>query len=623
MSENNGKIKVDGKTYDIVTLDFETYYSKDYTLSGKMNMSEYIRDDQFHVHGVGIKVRNNKTKWYDKGIVTALHDIDWSKSALLCHNTQFDGFILSEIYGITPAFYLDTLPMARGAHGHHTRHDLDTIAKLHGLGGKVKRHALADTKGKETLTQQESDALGEYCVDDVDDTYSIFWKMIDYIPEPELRLIHITTRMFCDPILEVDYERAQQELRTEMGIKAESLLNCGATAEQLLSNAKFAELLAEALGNELLIPKKISLATGKVTYAFSKADLEFKKLLNHPDEKVRKLVDARMRIKSTIGETRAIRLLEAGKDGRKLPVALNYSGAHTHRWSGGNKMNLQNLKRGGELRRSILAPEGHAIVVADSSQIEARVLAWLAGQMDILNAFASKQDVYKLMASSIYGVPVDQVTSDQRFIGKVCVLGLGYGMGATKLQLTLAQGIMGPPVNLDLIECKRIVNLYRAKNDKITDLWKKMSGVIASMATGVNGEIGPMRYGKYYIMLPNEMFLQYPDLQTEITETMFGTQASESSYLARGGRSRIYGGLLTENVVQALARCIIAEQLLAIEDMGYRAVTTTHDEIVVVCPVDKADKCLEDMLHAMSTPPDWAPGIPLAAEGGWDLNYSK
>jgi len=621
MGVENGRLEIGSQKYQIVTLDFETYYDKNYTLSGKINTSEYIRDSRFHIHGVGIKIGNGETKWYTgKNIGLALREIDWAKSAMLAHNTAFDGFICSHVFGIKPAFYLDTLSMARAAHGHHMRHDLDTVAKAHGFAGKVKRSALADTKGKQQLTPKEEAALGGYCVDDVEDTYKIFWKLHDHIPDEELRLIDMTQRMFSDPVLRIDIPRVQEELEKEVGGKVAALLRSGASVEELMSNEKFAQLLKAAGIGQL--PMKISPSTGLLTYAFAKSDLGFQKLLTHANPKVAALAAARLKIKSTIGETRAVRFLEAGKDNMCLPILLNYSGAHTHRWSGGNKMNLQNLKRGGELRRSILAPKGHVIVVADSAQIEARVLAWLAKQMDIVNAFANKDDVYKLMASIIYGVPVDKVTKDQRFIGKICVLGLGYGMGAVKLQQTLKQGTMGPPVEISLEECKRIVSIYRSRNYKIKNLWKIMDGIIASMLAGSSGEFGPITYGKGYIQLPNGLFLQYYGLHGEAEVRYDDLVVTEATYLTRNGRTKIYGGLLTENVVQALARCIIAEQMLKISSK-YRIVTMTHDEIVVVCPKKDAKKCLDFMLDMMSTPPEWAPDLPLAAEGGFDDCYSK
>lgn len=621
MSLENGYIEIAGKKYQIVTLDFETFYGKDYTLSGKINTSEYVRDDRFHAHGVGLKIGTGKTLWYTgANIALALKAIDWSKSALLGHNAAFDGFICSHHYDILPAFYLDTLSMARAAHGHHMRHGLDDVAKAHGLKGKEKKDALIKTKDKLVLTQQEIRQLGGYCVDDVDDTYRVFWKLYDSIPDDELRLIDLTIRMFCDPVLLVDIPRVQAELEAEVGAKAAAVLKSGVTPEELMSNDKFAQLL-RAAGADL--PMKVSPSTGKQTYAFAKSDLDFQDLMRNGNPKVRALCEARLKVKSTIGETRAARFLEAGKDGMKLPILLNYSGAHTHRWSGANKMNLQNLKRGGELRRSILAPKDHVIVVADSAQIEARVLAWLAQQMDIVTAFANKDDVYKLMASAIYNKPVELIDKDERFIGKICVLGLGYGMGAVKLQQTLKQGTMGPSVEISLDECKRIVSIYRSKNHKIAQLWKEMDAILSAMLVGASGEFGPLKYGKNYIQLPNGLFLQYHGMHGEAQERGDNLVTTEVSYLTRHGRAKIYGGLLSENVVQALARCIVAEQMLRISDMGYRVVTMTHDEIVVVCHKKKADRCLADMLAVMSTPPDWAAGLPLGAEGGYDVCYSK
>ncbi len=298
-----------------------------------------------------------------------------------------------------------------------------------------------------------------------------------------------------------------------------------------------------------------------------------------------------------------------------------------HRFVANGKLvsncNLQNLKRGGELRRSILAPKGHVVVVADSAQIEARVLAWLAQQMDIVNAFATKQDVYKLMASVIYNVPVEDVTKDQRFIGKICVLGLGYGMGPQKLQQTLKQGTMGPPVDISEDECRRIVGIYRQKNWKIKAFWKKMDQVITNMTLGIESKEGPLEVGKGFIRLPNGMFLQYFGLHGTAEITRDDLVMTETTYLTRTGRTKLYGGLLTENVVQALSRIIIAEQMLKIHDAGYRLVTMAHDEIVIIAKKKDAKKALDFMIKTMSTPPDWAPDLPLAAEGGYATNYSK
>ena len=618
MSRTKGVIEVGKKRYPIVTLDFETYYGKNYTLSGKLNTSEYVRDARFKAHGVGIKHGCGKTKWYTgKNIPLALKEIDWSNKALLCHNTPFDGFILSHHYGIKPAFVLDTLAMSRAIHGHTVRHDLDSLAKRHGRAGKVKRSALANTKDKVDLTKAETAALGGYCVDDTNDTYDLFWDMYDHMPDSELRLVDITTKMFTDPVLKIDVPRIEVELDKEIGGKIAALLTSGATAEDLLSNDKFAVLLAAAGAR---VPRKVSPTTGKVAFAFAKTDEGMKLLLDSDNPRIKALANARLKLKSTIGETRAVRFIEAGKDDMPFPILLNYSGAHTHRWSGGNKMNLQNLPRGGELRKAILAPAGWAVVVADSAQIEARVLAWLAKQMDIVTAFQGKRDLYSEFASLIYGRTITKADAKERHVGKVCILGLGYGMGPDKLQGTLKAGALGgPPIEMSRAQCVKIVNIYRQRNANIVRLWKDMDNLLGAMSISGTGNYGPLTFGKNFIQLPSELFLHYPGL----TGVPHHSGSVDFNYMSRYGFNKIYGGLLTENVVQALARVIIGDQILAVADAGYRVVSMTHDEIIAIAPIKQADKCLKDMIKIMSTPPAWAPGLPLAAEGGWDINYSK
>ena len=612
-------LQINGQNYQIVTLDFETFYSQDYTLSGKdMNTSEYVRDPRFHAHGVGIKIGSGRTKWYTgKNIRLALEAIDWTRSAMLCHHTQFDAFICSHHYGIIAAFYLCTLSMSRAVHGHHVAHTLDALAKRHGLAGKVLSAALVATKGKMQLTPQEERDLGAYTVNDCDDCAAAFHAMYSHFPDDELRLVDLTIRMFVRPLLYVDIPRVEAELAKEVGAKAEALKLSGANPSDLMSNQKFAKLL-EAAGATL--PMKVSPSTGEMTYAFAKSDLEFQELAKSPNKKIAALCAARLRTKSTIGETRAVRFLEAGKDDMQLPIYLNYYGAHTGRWSGGNKLNLQNLPRGGELRRAILAAMGYAIVVADSSQIEARVLAWLAGEEWLVDAFRAGRDIYSEFASEIYGRTVTKENKLERFVGKVSILGLGYGMGATKFDLTLRQGSMGPPVTLPDDMPAEIVQLYRRRNPKIVALWRKMDYIIFCMATGIEGTFGPLSYGKGYIRLPNGMFLLYQDLQGTYDDR---GRLTDASYANRRGRSKIYGGLLTENVVQALARVIIGEQMLAVDDAKIPIVTMSHDEIVALARLNQAEKVYQKMLKIMSTPPVWGRDIPLAAEGGWDVNYSK
>ena len=630
MSLSAGRLSINGADLTVVTVDFETYYDPDYTLTKKINMSEYVRDERFHPYGAGIKIGDAPTQWVEfENLDEALGSIDWDNTALLCHNTAFDGFILSEHWGIVPAFYLDTLSMSRAVHPPNVKHNLDTIARLHGLEGKVKKASLEDMKGVREPTREQLDGLGEYCIDDVEDTYKMLYILEPYLPDDEFELIDITLRMFCDPVLEADVELLTEFKDRLHADKAVAIMKLGVTPTQLRSNDKFAALL-EAEGVEP--PLKISPTTAMMTYAFAKTDPGFQFLLNqHADKRVRDLCAARLQFKSSIKETRAQRLITSVSQGtEKLPVLLNYSGAHTHRWSGGNKMNMQNLTRGSALRKAVQAPEGYVLVVVDLSQIEARMLAWLADHETLLEQFRNGDKIYELMGSKIFGIPVDEITDEsvERFVGKVCILGLGYGMGYVKLHDTLSTGAMGKTVDLGLIICSRIVTTYRAEHYPIPKLWKRMDDILTNMVIGKDGTFKCLEYGKEYIKLPNGLFLQYPKL-SGIEEGSFqgtfilGNVTYETSVKTGTKRTKLYGGLLTENIVQALSRVLIGEQMLKIARMGYRIVTTTHDEVVVCVEESRAQQCYNDMLRIMTTPPEWAPELPLDAKGGWDRSYSK
>lgn len=396
-----------------------------------------------------------------------------------------------------------------------------------------------------------------------------------------------------------------------------------AARKKLSSSEQFADLL-RAEGIEP--PTKISKTTGKVAYAFAKSDIEFTQLLDHPSQRVRDLVDARLAVKSTINETRAGRFLTAGANGMPLPVYLKFYGAHTGRWSAGNSMNLQNLPRGGELRLSILAPAGYNVVVADSGQIECRVLAWLAGQDDLLHDIRQydlglDRDPYCKFADTVYGREITKKDKTERFVGKVAVLGLGYSMGAPKFQFTLASGAMGEKVMLDTGLCQQIVNQYRRRNHRIVALWRMAESILLDMSIGRSGTYKCLSWEKEKLWLPNGLCLKYPELKGVYDESR--DKVGEWSYLRKGIRTKIYGGLLVENIVQALARIIIADQLLAVASAGWRVVTTTHDEIVVLAKTKQAQKCYDQMYKIMITPPAWCADIPLAAEGGYAANYSK
>ena len=402
-----------------LTIDFETYYSQEYSLT-KMTTEEYIRSHDFEVIGVAVQVDDGEPQWFSGTMAETelwLAEFDWGNNLALAHNAMFDAAILNWCFGIKPKGWLDTLSMARALHGTEVGGSLKVLAEHYNLG--VKGEEVIAAKGLRRLDFPfgQLAKYGEYCRNDVVLTYALFNKMVQEYPADELRLIDLTIRMFSDPVLRLHKERLAMQLG-ELKTRREELLE-NFDEKDLMSNPKFAELL-RAYGVEP--PMKISPTTGKETYAFSKTDEAFKELLEHENVEVQALVAARLGVKSTIEQTRTERFLAIAERGT-LPVPLRYYAAHTGRWGGDDKVNLQNLPRKSKLKSAIVAPKGYVIIDSDSSQIEARTLAWLAGQTDLVAAFENKQDVYKIMASAIYRKPIEEISKEERFVGKTTILG--------------------------------------------------------------------------------------------------------------------------------------------------------------------------------------------------------
>lgn len=606
---------------NLITLDFETYYDKQYSL-GKLTTEEYIRDPRFEVIGVGIKVNNEGTEWasgtYEQ-LKDYLQGFDWAHSMVLCHNTMFDGAILSWKFDIHPRVYTDTLCIARALHGVEVGGSLKALTERYGIGEKGTEVIAALGKRRADFTGSELDRYGDYCVNDVELTYKLFNIFLKKgFPKTELRLIDLTLRMFIDPVLDLDIGLLEQHLEDTRERKDQLLESAGVSKDDLMSNPKFAEIL-RGLGVEP--PTKVSLTTGKDTLAFAKSDEAFQALADHEDDRVQAVVAARLGTKSTLEETRTQRFIDIGKRG-SLPVPVRYYAAHTGRWGGDDKINLQNLPsrgaNGKKLKRSIIAPEGYTLIDADSAQIEARVLAWLAEQDDLTTAFANGDDVYVNMASRIYDVAEDQVSKDQRFVGKTTILGAGYGMGAVRFQAQLKT--FGHEVTLK--EARRIIEVYREANSKITDLWHACQYMIQKMVNGDSYQVGrkgvlDVRGSEGGIALPSKLLIRYDELESEQ-----GEWGLEYSYKTRKGRTRIYGGKVTENICQGIARCIIGEQMLQIAKK-YRVVLTVHDSIVTCVRDEEVAEAQVYVEECMRWTPDWAEGLPVNCESGVGKSYGE
>jgi DNA polymerase len=611
---------------DIYTIDLETYYAKDYSLS-RITTEQYVNDARFEVIGLAIKKNGHSTQWYSGDDVAGfLAGFDFSNSMIVCHNTMFDGSILGWKYGVDPKLWADTMSMARFVHGVHESASLAALAKKYELG--VKGTEVINALGKRRLDFAPDDLAryGEYCVNDVDLTYDLFKELVPRVPKNELKLIDMTLRMFINPVLEIDrgvLHHRYKEVVEEKKALLDSLkgdLNVNTTEEVreiLASNPKFKELL-ESRG--VKVPMKPSPTNPeKMIPALGKKDEGFIELQENEDDFVQLLCGIRLNTKSTMEQGRIENFTQiAIRNGEKLPIPLNYCGAHTGRWSGKEKINLQNLPsrdpKKKALKNSITAPPGHVVINCDSSQIEARVVAWMARQEDLLEAFRDKKDVYRLMGSRIYNKNPEDITKEERFLAKTVVLGCGFGTGWKKLQAELnASG-----VKLSDDECKKIIHIYRYSNHKIVELWNEANMALQQMWYEDRysfGRYGCLGFNRGGITLPNGYTIRYPGLHAKEVDGK-----PKYFYKSRKGIEGIWFGTLVENAVQGLARCVVAEQMLLISKR-YRPVLTVHDAAVIVAPEEEKNEAVEFIEKCMSFVPKWAEGLPVACESGVDFSY--
>ena len=598
----------------LVTLDFETYYDSKFSLT-KMTTMEYVKDERFKVWGVGIKINHDDAEWYGEDEAEdAIRSIDWSEVTLVCHNTPFDGYILTQYYQVIPKYYVDTAAMSRGLFPGQSARLKDVAIRCFPDDANMRKgDELADAKGIYDLDPELEQCIAGYCIQDVNLTYWIYQHMhTDGMPQSEMDLIDLTCRMFCEPKLQIDRKRLTAFRDAEAYKNEQMICAAGIDRKVLSSNQQFCEYLCE-IG--LVPPTKVSPTTGKDIPALGKNDKAYKQMCDMYPQ-FQHIWDARQAVKSRINETRAQRFVDAACDNDYLPVPLRYYAAHTGRFGGTEKLNMQNLPRGGELRKCIIAPEGQLLYVADLSNIEARMLAWLAGEEVLLQQFADGDDIYSNFASKIYERPINKNDDPvERFVGKTAILGLGYGMGANKFRDTLAAGAMGPPVHFTLQEATRIVNTYRHTYSGIKLLWTKLEDLLRQTMHSDNfgNEYGPLVVGDCKLVLPNGMALKYHNLKYT---------GNALTYESRGKTEYTYGGRITENVIQALARIVITDSMLRL-NKKYDVALTVHDEIIITGNNNTPGIIMNEIIADMCHSPSWAPSLPLAAEGGYAREYSK
>lgn len=599
-----------------VFVDFETYYDREYSLS-KIQTDAYVLDDQYETMLVGVKIQDEPAfsiAGTEAEIASQLKNLcNWEDVAVCCHNTLFDGFILSQRYGIYPKLWKCTQAMSRMVHPHLRSHSLANMAKFYKL--QDKGDAVKNMMGvrRADMSDEQFEEYREYCLGDVDICYGLHNKLIQRAPTLNLLLIDMTIRMFTEPKFEGDLELMQDLHEQEVKRKEGLLALAQVDRSEIMSNNKYAEKL-RALG--VIPPTKISPRTGKTAFAFAKSDKEFLALLDHPDSDVQALVEARLGAKTTIAETRAQRFIDMTKRG-KLPVYLNYWGAKTTgRYSGGNQVNWQNLPARGisaGLRKALRAPKGYKVLVGDSSNIELRTIMALAGQTDVIEKLEAGVDMYCDFASKLFGREITKADKAERFLGKTAMLGLQYGAGAPKFQeMVRAQAKpMGvEPITLD--RAYEIVDLYRSVHHKVISLWRHCNDVVLN-AIANNEDMVSVDVNGWFITQfngfgrPGEPGVVYHNLRK-------GEEGDWVYTMGRNEEVRIFGPKVVENLCQHAAMHIVMWQTARI-NRRYPVRLSVHDEAVCIIPEDELDDARNYMVESLSLTPQWCRGfIPVDCE---------
>lgn len=695
-----------------ITLDFETHYSKKekYSLSAKgMTYEKYIRDPRFEIVGLSAKVGNRNTEWfYPHEVQDFVNHVEvaygWDNVRMIAQNAVFDASILGLKFNTYPGQIADTMLMSKAVQ-QWDGNSLDVITRKlrekygwicvqnedgstwvgQAVGENEQLKPFAVDKGTEVhdadgkhlfdFTDEEYEAYAQYCITDVDLTWSAYRFFMDHygFPEQEIDVMTTSIEMYTYPVMELD-KKVLEEVKANVNqLREESLARAGVTLEEVRSDAKFAEALMK-LGVEP--PTKIN-TKGETKYAFAKKDLEFLKLLEHEDEGVRELAQARFDNKSSQAVTRVEDFLSKAERG-KLCVGIEYYGARTGRF-GGFEGNLQNLNRnktvgkdtpygrlvfykgkvdrfmkiGSDgkvllaragwvendedelhevgLRDSVKAPKGKTLVVNDLSQIECRILAYTAHEQWVLDAFVAKKDIYKAQASKSFGVPYEEITKSMRFVGKSQILGLGFQAGENGLRVVLGKR----SEDFSSEELQGWVKSYRASVPNIVAFWRKYKAVLRAMVQGTNVDIddkGILQLEGNCVVLPNGMKLVYRNIRCEKNENGF----DQYVYWGRNIRTKkpdwenTFEGRMVENAVQALARIVLTTQMGWIKaefrkrgwsrDDAHLAMQV-HDELIVCCREDIAEEVLEIMQHYMAKPPHWAADLPLGSDGDIAKRY--
>jgi len=622
--------------------DFETFYSKEYTLK-KLDAPSYILDPRFEAICLGVAEGFENPSYIIDGpnipaFVQALkyRRDQGAKIALVSHNALFDMCIFSWRYDYVPDLIVDTLAMARTLLQHKLKScSLAYVADYFGLAKGDMVHKVIGMTRADIIAQGIWDDEVAYCLSDTDLCRQIFLKLMPELPPEELILHDIIARCAVEPVFHLDIDVLAENLDAVTANKDRLFAMAafsGLTDEaQLMSNIQFASLL-EDLGVD---PPTKKNAKEQTTLAMSKSDPAFLELLDHSDLRVRALMEARMAFKTTLEETRTLRMMNIGElefyprtrtETGLMPIPLIVGAAHTHRLGGGWQLNCQNWGRKSKIRKAIKAPPGHQVVTADSRQIEARTNAWFCSEMELLEDFRNGIDVYAKFAEIIYNKPINKNDHPkERFVGKTGVLQLGYQAAWRKFQGSVwIQSFDDPggPVELSEQEARDVVYAYRNKNKRIARVWEALPlwfPILVGDADTYKFKCLTIEKGR--VVGPNGLCLYYDNVRQEWEGGFMG----EWTYDYNDHTYKIYGGKFLENIIQFLARIVVMQAAIRLKkpmaDLHSRLTHTSHDELVYVVPDGYVDQAKSLLTAEMKRPPDWAPSLPLDVDIGVGLTY--
>ena len=622
-----------------VVADFETFWGTKYTLrSPGMSYTDYILDEKFQIHGCSFKVDEDEAFFAMGDEVEEMFSwmIDMQergyKIKFIAHNMLFDGAIAYIKFDFIADQYFCTLAMVDAMYQGAISSSLDSCMKMMLGWESGKDSIISELKDLRTedIPSDLMERLFKYANDDAIACRQLYDIYASSLPDQEHRIMDIILQMFCDPRLVFNREvllAACKEADDDRDARMQAALSYGATEEILKGNKLFPDFL-ESLGYE--VPKKLN-AKGKSIPALAKTDPGFIEMLESDDTRLAALAEGRLAVKSTQAQTRAYRFKKMDENLHTFMVAYNYARAHTWRVTGGNHINPANLKRGSKLRTCIEAPETYVLGVADASQIECRSNGYIAGQDDLMQLFRDKRDPYNEMAGDIFGRTIDRKNNPEDFfegfVGKTAVLGLGFQMGGEKFKDQIdrdAKQYLNMDIDFPIYTANRIVyDVYRPKNYKIEEFWEICKEMLYCMLADrdftweyPDGKL-EVEGKANKIWFPNGTWLYYAGLDCDNGQFTYLDQRK-----GRVTQKYIYGGLLTENIVQKFARDITSHHMVQIAER-YKVVMHTYDENIALIPEKEADEGIQWMIDLMCKPPPWAASIPLDAEGGYAKEYSK